>query len=265
MNKEIKVLPLFFILTMLILATGFYSFSQVESKIYRKNTNLIWNINERASQLSLAILLVLEGINRDYDTVSHVQQDLIKLTEQLPIDTPESIALTQSVVNLSNQIEQIKSLHAIYRNSLLFYPEANRKIQQRLKTSQANELTEQLNSLERNILLFQISSGLIYQPKLDNSTLVIKNNSVIVSLDTETKRQLDLLLKHIQIIIDYRLKRDKLFTSILNSPVTEQSHSILALYDADYQTSLSRAKTMKKGFYISALLLIISVVLGKWK
>ena len=276
MNRETKALPLFFILAMLILATGFYSFSQAESKTFRKNTDLIWSINERASQLSLAILFVVEGVKKDYDHVSHVQQDLIKLTEQLAIDMPESIALNQSVVDLSNQVEQIKSLHAIYRNSLLFFPEASRQLHQLLKkNSQANELIEQLHSLERNILLFNISPDSFYQAELEQNILVqylypskqhgaaqaIKNGSVIASLNPETKLHLDILLKHVQIIIDHQQKLDGLLSNILKSPVAEQSHIILALYDADFQASVTRAETIRKGFYISIFLLIIYIIL----
>ncbi|GAW86682.1 hypothetical protein bplSymb_SCF03502P017 [Bathymodiolus platifrons methanotrophic gill symbiont] len=262
MNRVIKTLPLFFILAMLILATGFFSLAQVESKTYQNNTDLIRYINEQTSLLSSAILFVVEGVNKDYDSIAHVQQDLLKLIQQLTVDMPEVITLKLSVVNLNNQVEHIKSVHAIYRNSALFFPTASRQLHQRLKiNNQANELIMQLHTLERNLLLFHLSPDSFDRPVLEQDIQLIKNNSVIVSLNTETRLHLDLWLKHVQIIINHRLKLDRLLTNLLKSPIAEQSHIILALYDADYQYKLARAETMRKGFYISAFLLIISVIL----
>ncbi|OQK16729.1 hypothetical protein AU255_02135 [Methyloprofundus sedimenti] len=126
MNRVKKALPLLFILTMLISATSFYSLAQVDYKNYQKNTDLIWNINEQASLLCKAIIQVSRGEHIDYDHVTLVQQNLTRLTQQLSLDTPESIALNRSVLSFSNEAEKFKSLHAIYRNSLLFSPKLAR-------------------------------------------------------------------------------------------------------------------------------------------
>ena len=124
MNQVKKVTPLFFMLAMLILATGLNSLSQVDHTAYQNKTDLIRNINEQASQLSLAVFLVAEGETTNYDQVTLVKRDLTSLTEQLVLNTPPSNTLYQSTLNLMDQVEQIKSTHAIYRNSLIFFPTA---------------------------------------------------------------------------------------------------------------------------------------------
>ncbi|OQK16728.1 hypothetical protein AU255_02130 [Methyloprofundus sedimenti] len=89
----------------------------------------------------------------------------------------------------------------------------------------------------------------------------IKNDSVNVTLNTKTKQQLRLLLKHAQIIIDHRHKLNSLLSNMFNAVVTEQSHVLLTLYIADLQSILGKTGTMRKGFYISIIFLIVGVIL----
>lgn len=262
MNRVKKALPLFFILAMLVLATSLYSLAQVNHHAYQNKTNLVRNINEQASLLSLGIFLVAEGVSADYDHVTLIKQRLIKLTKQLKLNTPSDIALYQSTLNLMNQVEQVKSYHAIYRNSLLFFPKASNQLRQRLrKKSQAVGLINPLRTLAHKVLLFNISPDTINQHELLQSIISIEKNPVIFNLDTETKLHFKLLLKHVQLIIDYQQRLKKLYANILSAPVAEQSHALLSLYNADFQISLNKAVNVKKGFYIATLLLIISIIL----
>ncbi|NOQ14351.1 MAG: EAL domain-containing protein [Methyloprofundus sp.] len=261
MNKAIKALPLLFILTMLILASSLYSLSQVDHKAYQNKTVLVRNINEQASQLSLAIFLVAEGVDKDYDHVTSVKQHLVMLSKQLKLNTQPSTELYQSTLSLIDQVEQVKSLHAIYRNSLRFFPRASTQLQQLLsKENQTTELVHQLSALEHRLLLFNINSDITNKTELLQSIHAIENNPVFFNLATEPKLQFDLLLKHIKLIIDARQQLKHLYASILNPAITAQSHTLLAVYSADFQVSLKKSATIKKGFYISTLFLISSVI-----
>lgn len=262
MNRVKKILPLFFMLAMLVLATSLYSLSQVDNKAYQNKINLIRNISEQASQLSLAVFLVAEGESTDYDHVTLINQHLVKLTDQLELNTPPSITLNQSTLNLMIQVENIKSLHAIYRNSLLFFPKATQQLHQLLRRApQASQLVKQLSTLEHKVLLFNINSDAINQSTLQQNINSIQDSSVIFNLDTTTKLHLDLLLKHVQLIIDYQQQLKKLYTSILESPVIRHSHTLLSFYSTNFQVSLNKAATIRRGFYIATIFLIISVIL----
>ena len=266
MNQVKKVTPLFFMLAMLILATGLNSLSQVDHKAYQNKTDLIRNINEQASQLSLAVFLVAEGETTNYDQVTLVKRNLTSLTEQLVLNTSLSNTLYQSIVNLMDQVEQIKSTHAIYRNSLIFFPTATRQIHQLLrKESQTVQLSNLLITLEHKVLVFNISSNTINQIELQQSISAIENSPFIFNLEAETKRHFDLLLKHIQLIIDYQQQLKKLYASILESPITEQSHALLSLYSTNFQVSLDKATSIKRGFYIATIVLILSVILALYR
>ena len=266
MNQVKKVTPLFFMLAMLILATGLNSLSQVDHKAYQNKTDLIRNINEQASQLSLAVFLVAEGETTNYDQVTLVKRDLTSLTEQLVLNTPLSHTLYQSILNLMDQVEQIKSTHAIYRNSLIFFPTATRQIHQLLrKEPQTVQLSNLLITLEHKVLVFNISSNTTNKTELQQSIGAIENSPFIFNLEAETKRHLDLLLKHIQLIIDYQQQLKKLYASILESPITEQSHALLSFYNTDFQVSLDKATSIKRGFYIAIIFLIISVILALYR
>lgn len=262
MNRVKKALPLFFILAMLILATSLYSLSQIDIKTYQKNTDLIRNINEQASLLKEAIILVAEGDSADYDHVTHVKHSLVELTQKLALDKYESIVLNRSISDLFTKIEYIKRYHATYQNSLLFFPEATRQIHALLKHKQpGTDLSDLLIALEHNILLFIISPDFLYQSRLQQSIQSIKNHSGTVDLESEIKLQLDLLLKHVEIIITHRQKLNGLFSNTLNSPIAQQTHALLMRYTVAFEASLSKAASIKQAFYISTLFLIISVIL----
>jgi len=262
MNRMTKALPILFMLAMLILASSLYSLSQIDYKTYQKKINLIRNINEQASQLSLAVFLVAEGIKRDYDHITLIKQRLVKQTKQLRLHSLPDAALYQSTLNLVEQVEQVKSLHAIYRNSLLFFPKATSQLHRRLNDiNQATEITEQLNTLEHQFVSFNISPDTVNQPELLQSISAIENNPGISSLDAEIQLHFDLLVKHVNLIIDHKQQLKTLYADILSSPISEQAHHLLSLYSTDFQERLKKAAIIKKGFYIVTLFLISSVIL----
>ncbi len=259
MKKINRILPLFLILALFVIATGLFSLSQIDIKAYQNKNYLIRHINEQASQLSLAIFLVVEGENTNYDQVTRHQLDLINLTEQLDLDTQSRITLHQSTMNLTDEVEHLKSLHAIYRNSLLFFPKATQQIHQ-LITGQP-QLASQLRTLENKILLFNISSDTINQSELLSSITSIENNTAIAKLNDQTRHHLALLLQHVLVIVDYQQQLNILYASILGSPVSKQSHTLLEAYSKDFQKSLNKAATIRRGFYLATLFLIITVIL----
>ena len=262
MNRIIKALPLLFMLAMLILASSLYSLSQVGHKAYQNKTALVRNINEQASQLSLAVFLVAEGVNTDYDHITLIKQRLITFTKQLKLTTPASAALHRSILNLMNQVEQVKSLHAIYRNSLLFFPKATSQLHQLLnKKNQTAEIINPLNALEHKLLSFNISPDTINHSELLQSINTIENTLVTFNLNAETKLHFDLLLKHVKLIIDYQQQLKNLYAGILNSAIADQSQNLLLIYNTDFQVSLKKSATIRKGFYIATLFLISSVIL----
>ncbi|NOR79472.1 MAG: EAL domain-containing protein, partial [Methyloprofundus sp.] len=262
MNRVTKALPIFFMLAMLILASSLYSLAQIDYKAYQNKINLIRNINEQASQLSLAVFLVAERVKTDYDHITLIKQRLVKHTKQLRLHSPPDAALYQSTLNLVEQVEQVKSLHAIYRNSLLFFPKATSQLHLRLNDiNQATEIIEQLNTLEHQFVSFNISSDTINQPELLQSISAIENNPGISNLDVETRLHFDLLVKHINLIINYQQQLKSLYASILSSPISERAHHLLSIYSTGFQARLKKAAIIKKGFYITTLFLISSVIL----
>ena len=139
MNMLKAWFSLFFLLAMLLLASSLYSFSQVDHKLYQNKTDLVRNINEQAAQISLAVFLVAEGESRNYDHITSIKQNLLHLIKQLNLNTPQSTALHHSTLSLVDQVEQIKSIHAVYRNSLLFFPKVSAQLHQRFnKENQIN-------------------------------------------------------------------------------------------------------------------------------
>ncbi|NOR79318.1 MAG: EAL domain-containing protein, partial [Methyloprofundus sp.] len=147
-----------------------------------------------------------------------------------------------------------------------FFPTATRQIHQLLrKEPQTVQLSNLLITLEHKVLVFNISSNTINQTELQQSISAIENSPFIFNLEAETKRHLDLLLKHIQLIIDYQQQLKKLYASILESPITEQSHALLSLYSTNFQVSLDKATSIKRGFYIATIVLILSVILALYR
>ncbi len=262
MDRVKNALPLLFMLALLTLATSLYSFSQVDHKSYQEKTNLIRNINEQAAQLSLAIFLVAEGQTLDYDQLTTIKQRLISFANQLQLNTAKNITLHQSVFSLTDQVEKIKSLHAIYRNSLLFFPKATDQLHQLLNEKKGQtELIKLLNALEHKVLLFNIDSATVSRSELQQYIKRLKQNLATVSLDTKTRLHFDLLLKHLELIFDCHQQLKKLYENILNSTISQESNAILSAYNKALQASINKAETIRKGFYIATLFLIISVAL----
>ncbi|MCK5354799.1 MAG: diguanylate cyclase, partial [Methyloprofundus sp.] len=261
MNMLKTWFSLFFLLAMLLLASSLYSLSQVDHQPHQNKVDLARSINEQAAQMSLAVFLVAQGGGHSYDYITSIKQNLAHLTQQLNLNTLQSTALYRSTLSLVEQVEQVKSTHAIYRNSLLFFPKASAQLHQRLnKENQINNLINQLSTLERKVLLFNISSDAVNHSELLQSIAAIENNPVIFDLPEATRQHFDLLLKHAQLIIDYHQRLKTLYASIFNLAVAERSYALLSLYRADFEASLNEAASIKQGFYLAILLLIFSVL-----
>ncbi len=263
MKKINRLISLFLILTLLAIATSLYLLAQTDNKAYQSKVDLISRINEQASQLSLAIFLLVEEGNINYDRITQLKQHLIKLTEQLKADTQSDINLSQSTLKLTNLVEDVKSQHAIYRNSLLFFPKGLQLVHQLLtnEPQPPAQLSRQLNTLEQKVFLFNISSDTINQFDLLQSIKKIENNPAILNLNTLTKHHLDQLLQHVLVIVNYRQQLNELYASILESTIHKQSRTLLDAHNKSFQASLNKAANIRLGFYLAALLLIISIIL----
>ncbi|NOQ65551.1 MAG: EAL domain-containing protein [Methyloprofundus sp.] len=259
MNKALEFLLLFFMLATLVLASSLYSKSQVDHQSYQDQTHLVNQINEQAAQLSLAIFLVAEGERLNYDNMTLSGKVLKELNQQLDLSQPENTKLQQINLLLIEQAEKIKSLHAVYHNSLFFLPKEMNDLQVQLKRSnQSPILAIQLAALQQHLLLFNLSPDTSNIQGFQQAIDTLSRHEL--NLKITPNNRLSLLLKHAQLIINYQQQLKQLFQHIINSPVATQVHVVLTAYASHFQASLNKAENIKKGFYIATLLLILSVI-----
>ena len=121
-----KTNHIFFLAVILFLLTGLlvtwlYKQSQVDYQAHRSRVELVRNIQEYTSKLTRHLLLVQDGQISHYDNVTKTQKEIELFISKLP-SNETSNHLVEAWVGFKETIEAVKSDHAVYQNSLVYFP-----------------------------------------------------------------------------------------------------------------------------------------------
>jgi len=229
----------------LLLVTELYCLSRVNHKPYDAQLAFTQKINNQAVQVSMAMMKVTSLSLPHYDTVTQKERDFQILIKQIKMDSPISHLLKTASLDFIDNIEEIKSNYATYKNSLLLFPTEVARLQAETNNP---KLYQTLQKLEYLTLLFNIN------PTTQNKkTLLLYANSI-------HSDKLNALLKHITLITQHPERSNQLYQKILNPSLQQHSNNLLKYYEKGFEESLIKAQQIKLGFYLFLILFIISTI-----
>lgn len=228
--------------------------------------------------LNLHILEIRQGLLASYDpTVDNIAElenlasEMTGILHQLYPDT--STPINQYMVKLRQTLEQkkvlleyFKSSNALLHNSLRYLPLATTRLVALLPSDvQDNTLEQALGSLLKNTLIYNHRSETELLQKLDQTTESL--NDDFSQRVPELVQNLEILLRHANIVRENKRQSDTLFREILGLPMEQHMSDLLAAYNTRHARQVKSTHTYRNILYgLSVLLLIIiSFIMNRLK
>lgn len=217
------------------------------------------------ARLDRNILQARDGLLNNYDPIAN---DLAQIQQlQTALQQPPSFVdgdsrseldrLLQTQRQLWQQKEEsiltFQSQNAVLINSQTYFPIAIADLVAKTTTSPAQK--ERLNSLLRDILLFNLDTD----KTLATKTLREISQIVADASPTLEGTAIKMALAHAQIILNKRDRVDNLVRSINELPTTQRSENLALAYNLRYQAAIDSTNNYRLWFYLLSILLLIGI------
>jgi PAS domain S-box-containing protein len=150
-------------------------------------------------------------------------------------------------------IQRFHSENAILRNSLTYFPIAIADVVK--QDAIEPTLVNRLNTLLRNILLFNLSNDQELVPQIDTEIQQL----LTASTTTAKSNELKMALAHAKIIMSRHSQVNKLVQSIIALSTTKSSESSIQAYEHRYQEALNTSNFYKLWLYLLSFILLTLV------
>jgi len=254
---------LFFSLS--ILATWLYSYSQVDYLTYQQQTKVIRDIQENTAALTRKVILVQQGQSYNYDKVAKTLNDNEVLVSILASEKKNKLSqIIESWNDLKVIVENIKSDHAVYQNSLKYFPIGTEHLHSELSTNKNNKaLIKALLNLERQVILFSLGHRADTFEQLNSQIKAF--NTLAEKLPKDTEFSVLMLSKHAQIILKKQQRLKHRNTQLLNTKIPQQIQHQLTQYNQNHQQQVNQAAKIRLILYIVCVALLLVITVAKLK
>ncbi|MHC8324194.1 DAHL domain-containing protein [Pseudomonas sp. GB2N2] len=245
--------------------------SSSQTSTYAESRDLIGRIKQLNAQWETEILKARIATNHNYDPLVTPLTEMTQLWErfdsmasnhgrnELPVWRASLVAYLTAIQEKTRLVEQFKSHNAVLRNSLAFLPTAEDDIQEQLarlvdsdKLQLQNIATDTYDLLLSSLEFAQVTSD----EKAADILLGLNKLGVNkMRLPEPFHSPIDILSKHISLILREQPVVNRLLENIEAIPVAERLDDITALLNTDQQQA--DAVDQRYHFY----LLVLSVLL----
>ena len=228
-------------------------------------------INELDARINQNILQSKDGLLTYYDPiVTEIKelQDLQIRLEKIPSFINHKVKieirkLLQSQVKTSQQkqelIEDFKSKNAVLRNSLSYLPIAvDNTVEKASAKSRNDELVAILNSLLRNVLVYNLSSHETLVPIINEEIEVLRKSQKRFP-SSLNESDLNIPIAHVKIIVQYQSEVNNLVKQIIELPTSQRSGLLSQTYTRHYQQTLRTANIYRFWLFVFSLVLLSSI------
>jgi PAS domain S-box-containing protein len=228
-------------------------------------------INELDARINQNILQTRYGLLTYYDPIVNELKELEDLQKRLK-QTPSFInqqgkmeihQLLQAHVEVLQQKEQIiedfKSKNAILRNSLSYFPIAVvNTVEKASAKSRNDELVAILNSLLRDVLMYNLSSNEALIPTINEQIEALRKSQKQFP-SSLNEADLDIAIAHAKIIIQYQADVNNLVKQIIELPTSQRAELLSQTYVRRYQQALRTANIYRLWLFLFSLVLLGSI------
>jgi signal transduction histidine kinase len=261
-----KIITLFVsILLIMLLAvlTWFFVNVHIDYQFHQTRIEKIRHIQQEVSDLVRNSLLVEKGELQHFDDVAHNQQKLENMLHNIA-ENENTQPLISATTQIIATVTQIKSSHAIFRNSLLYFPRGVATLRAELVNSPFASIIEKLNILERDVTQLIITNSGDQSKNILNAQ-VDAIRMAESDLPEHLGSSIEQLLRHTRVLIEHSIKLKALNKQLLNNNVNTGVQQLLDIYQNDLQHDITEADTVRDRFYFTIFLLIAAVTFIWWK
>lgn len=227
-------------------------------------------LQEQDARINQSLLQLRLGLLNNYDSIVKKQVGIQELHQALAIpprfvDTnhqqiQQQVQVSQQLWGQKNTlVEQFNSQNSVLRNSLAYFPIAvenlsdDSAIAPETTPEITPEITARLNTLLRDVLLFNLSAT------EQNISRIERDIAQIDSLSKDANQDVANALIHASIILEKSLETDRLIEQALGTPTRQQGRVLAESYDSAYQQAIRAANLYRFGLYLLLTALIVAI------
>ncbi len=213
-------------------------------------------IDRNVLQVRDGLLTYYDPIVNDLAQIKQLQTDLQRTPNFVDADSRKELdRLLQKQAALWQQKEEsifkFQSQNAVLINSLTYFPIAIAEIA--AKSTTAPALKDRLNTLLRDMLLFNLSTEKTLIPQIQREIAQISTDVTPTTEGTTIK----MALNHAQIILNKRDRVNDSVKSIVELPTAPSSENLAIVYNQRYQTAIDTTNNYRLWFYLLSILLLL--------
>jgi diguanylate cyclase (GGDEF)-like protein len=214
------------------------------------------------SELAQQIALTRHDALPSYDEVSQsaheFKDDIVRLqTDAMGLDSLALHIAVDRVAELQTGqmpiLETFKSTNALLRNSLRYLPTEGTDLANALRASGRGDLAHVVEDLRRDVLVFNLTAN----PELRDSLQVAAAALAHTLSFTRWHEEGSLLVKHIGMTLDNKVRLDSLMSALLGSPMPAALDAVAQQFQ-----QIQRDEAVRQNQYLTAISVYAAILLG---
>ncbi|MGL5880766.1 MAG: PAS domain S-box protein, partial [Xenococcaceae cyanobacterium] len=223
----------------------------------RRTQELDARIDRNVLQARDGLLNYYDPLVKDIAEIKQLQTDLRQIPSFVDRQGREELGgMLKTSMELWQEkeltVQRFQSNNAILRNSLTYFPIAIADLMAKDLTSPL--LADRLNSLLRNILLFQVSPDTALANQIKGEI-----REILLTTNQNNRQEIEIALAHARKILRHQVRVNELVKAIVTSNTAKHSENISKTYEIYYQKALDNTSTYRLWFYLLSTLLLVGV------
>lgn len=161
--------------------------------------------------------------------------------------------LAQALATKTELVEQFKSDNAVLKNSIAYYPFIVQTLRDAPGTAPPHALSDAATDLQRNVLLYIQSGGL---DQWNNTLRQVGQVRAFRDDSTPLRDNVDHLLAHTRVILEYADRVERIMTEILAAPTASLIDTLSRAYTDAHLGIMHHADYYRYQLYAFSLLLL---------
>jgi len=253
---------------LLLLLIFLYTKSESDQSAELKQvSHAIAHLKNDDARLNDALLNVHLNVAQHYQDLLNAQQQVNRSQEDFFKQLRPEIQLllkpfwdifSKQLIEKNSQIEKIKSLKSILKNSVAFFPKGINQLQKKLIIHPENlQYNPHLVAIINRFYQYQINKTDSDKEKLSD---LVDNIAFNMQYPANVANLIDNIIAHKNVIINYHSTLEDLFNKTHTLDLQNYLETVLDIYMDDYQQRQKLTDKYKMAMLIIAILLIIVVL-----
>ncbi|NEP41857.1 MAG: PAS domain S-box protein [Okeania sp. SIO2H7] len=270
MKKSLAINGIFAIFSFLVFGFLVIKSQGIDLDKHNRYISDLRLINETDARINQNILQARYGLINSYDPITEDLKKLDRTLESLK-KAPFFLMVNSQyrlVENLDEYtkllrqkeqlIEDFNGANALVKNSLAYLPIAVANAISKSSASRNYEGASLINSLLRDILIYNASPRDNLVNKISEELEIIRENKEEIS-SFISDSDLDVILAHARIILENLPRVNRLIEEIVKLPTTEVSDRLSDNYEQAYQKAIATNNIYRLLLYLFSIVLLISI------